>query len=377
ISLARIGGRRRRGAICFRAAISGGGTTPAIVVTVTQVEEAGSSDRPVAPDPDVLSEAAVSLRSLLRVDAHDIEWVVGPRLVRPRSTLFRLEAHGGGSLLTQVYYKVATPLPPGSGKRRLRRREESRAGLARSTRLETTLARLVDGEDITFARSLAVDESRMITVTMAVPGVSLGRPWRHSLTRQRRSRLEIWLERAGRAARLVEECTQDEVVLDEESEAERWERRLRVIQPILPERTVAAVEKVWERLLDAALRDPDPAKYAHGDFSSTNLLVGEELGLIDLGWVARLSGFDCAHLCFRIEYDSPLPESVTARFVRAVEEGYGEADLRSRPAWMYYRLGMLLRVAAEYRGGWRATVTRLRRRALSEVERILGEAASG
>lgn len=344
---------------------------------MTQVEDAGSSDRPVTPDSDVLSQAAVSLRSLLRVDAPDIEWVVGPRLLRPRSTLFRLEAHGGGSFLTHVYYKVATPLPPGSGKRRLRRREESRAGLARSMRMETTLARLVDGEEITFARSLAVDESRMITVTLAVPGVSLGRPWRHSVTPQRRSRLENWLERAGRAARLIEECAQGEVDFDEESEGQRWERRLRVIRPTLPERTVVAVEKAWERLLDAALRDSDPAKYAHGDFSSTNLLVGEELGVIDLGWVARLRGFDCAHLGFRMEFDSPLPESVTARFARAIEEGYGEADLQNRPAWMYYRLGMLLKVAADYRGGWRGSLTPLRRRALSEVERILGEAASG
>jgi hypothetical protein len=77
----------------------------------------------------------------------------------------------------------------------------------RSMDLERRLAGLLEGEGITFARALAVDPGTLTVVTLAVPGQALGKVWRFALPGPTRARTVQLLTVAGRAARLIEECT--------------------------------------------------------------------------------------------------------------------------------------------------------------------------
>lgn len=339
-------------------------------------------DRPTSPDPLILDEAAASLQGV----GETLEWHIGERIVRPGSTVFAVQAHISPDHHVGAFYKVSTGLSPEPTARQLRRVERARAGFERSLQLERALAPRLEGEGIVFSRTLAVDPRRMIVVTSAVPGEPLGKPLRHGLTAGRRETFELWLKKAGRAARLIEDCTLDPVtdggvsigerwdgdlLVDEVSEAKRWDRRLQRAGPVITRSSADRIDRRWRDLLTDAMGRSRAVSFAHGDLSSSNLLVGEELGIIDFAWVPRLRGFDIAHLAYRLEFDDPIPAQMAATFVRSLLEGYGDEAAPASSAWKYHRLGFLLKVLIDDRRGLRRPRWFQRKRALSEVEAIL------
>jgi aminoglycoside phosphotransferase len=324
--------------------------------------------RPAEPDTRLLRAAAASLAGSSDEDGRpETRWVVLRRIERPRSTLFQLRAHTPDGEHADAYYKVSRP-PPYASERRERWVTTVRAGLARSMELERRLAGLVEGENIVFARALAVDPDALAVVTLAVPGEAMGKVWRHSLTRGARANAIEPLTLAGRAARLIEQCSTDPIEADTDTQTAAIERRLARVNAILPAATMRRLERRLAELETEMTRSPMPMVYCHGDFSSSNLLLdGDRIGLIDFTWPLRQRGFDLAHFAFRIEYDTAVPPALTAPLLAALVEGYGDPDVTRQPGYRFVRLSKLLKVL-EDRRSW----SRRRRRARAEIEAEVG-----
>lgn len=326
-------------------------------------------ERPAAPDPDLLRRAAASLAGPNgSFDPDGTSWEILGRIERPRSTLFLLRAHGVDlAVHTDAYYKVSHP-PPYEGERRERWVATVRSGLVRSIELEQRLAALVAGEGITFARALAVDPDALAVVTLAVTGEAMGKAWRHALTRPARARAVEPLILAGRAARLIEQCTTDLVEPEGPSQSAVIDRRLARVDSILPPSTMQRLERRMAELESEMVGEPLPMVYCHGDFSSSNLLLdGDRIGLIDFTWPLRQRGFDLAHFAFRLEYDTAIPAALTAPLVAALVEGYGNPDVTGQPGYRFVRLSKLLKVLEDQRS-WSGRG----RRARAEIEAEVG-----
>lgn len=321
------------------------------------------------PDASLLTAAGDRLALLLGLSGSTtIEWRVGQRLDRSRSTVYGLEAWSTSGRLAEAFYKVAKPPEPRPD-RKEDRLERARAGLRRGPRLEERLAGLVEGEGIVFSRWLAADPEHLTVVTLKVPGRPAGKPWHHALTRARRELAADWLRRAGRAARLIEDCSLDEATIPRELREEMLDRRLNRVRGVLPSSLVDRLESRLYELDDAALDRPRAVTYSHGDFSTSNVLLNEKLGLIDFSWIPRLRGFDVAHFAFRLEYDTPLAPTWTEPLVRTLLEGYGEPDLPTQPGWRVVRLLKLMKVVKDGPAPWYRPDPRYRR-ALEEITRL-------
>ena len=194
-------------------------------------------DRPDAPDPRVLADAARSLAELGGGgDSGAITWDIRSRIERPRSTLFQVRAQSSQGGAVDAYYKVSKP-PPYEGERRTRWEGTVRSGLTRALVLDQRLAGLFEGEGLAFSRALAVEPDSLTVVTLAVPGRAMGKVWRHLLPgRSRVDAFEI-LRRAGRAAWLIEECTVEPVEVDP-SLASVIQRRLARVRDVVPPTTL-------------------------------------------------------------------------------------------------------------------------------------------
>jgi len=329
-------------------------------------------ERPAAPDPGLLRTAAASLAgSDGSADRDETRWEILRRIERPRSSLFLLRAHGPGGMQADAYYKISHP-PPYASERRERWVATVRSGLARSMELERRLAVLVEGEDIGFARALAVDPDALAVVTLAVTGEAMGKVWRHALTRGARARVAEPLILAGRAARLIEQCTTDPIEPEGPSQSAVIDRRLARVDSILPPSTMQKLERRMVELESEMMNGPMPMVYCHGDFSSSNLLIdGDRIGLIDFTWPLRQRGFDLAHFAFRVEYDTAIPAGLTAPLVDALVEGYGDPKALERPGYRFVRLSKLLKVVEDGGKSWWGSRHGRARRARAEIEASL------
>ena len=294
-------------------------------------------------------------------------WEVGERINRRSSTLFRLRAKTASGDMARAYYKAY--IPPPYPEERLRRWIETiGGGLERCMRLEERLAGLVGEGGIVFSRAVAVDPANLITVTMEVPGEPFAKPWRHMAPGARRRRAVGWLSLVGRAAELIERCSEPETAIDlaEPMRDAAVERRIDRARASLGSQLADHVESRMIELDRASMSEPSPVVYAHGDLSPTNILIGDGLGLIDFTWPAKVRGFDLAHLAFRLEYDTPAPASMTRPLVEALLAGYGDEHVTGKPGWRLIRLTKLLKIVDET--GRRRDGRR--RRALAEIEAI-------
>lgn len=319
-------------------------------------------DRPTEPDAGILIEAAGALGAV-----GVARWEVEDRIERPRSTLFRIRASNTAGPPIEVYYKVSRP-PPYEGERLERWVGTVRSGLARAKELESRLARLVEGEDITFSRALAVDPDSMTVVTLAVPGEPFGKVWRYLVPGARRATRVESLRLAGRAARLIEECTV-EPVDEDPSWSSMIERRLARVQEVLPPAALQGLEGLMVGLADELQKTPRPMVYCHGDFSSSNVLIDDgRVGLIDFTWPLRQRGFDLAHFVFRLEYDGAVPATLTAPFTEALISGYGDPEVVDEPGYRFVRLSKLLKVIEDRGGGSISKLGGRSKRAYAELQ---------
>jgi aminoglycoside phosphotransferase len=234
--------------------------------------------------------------------------------------------------------------------------------------LENRLASLVEGEGITFSRALAVDPGSLTVVTLAVPGDSYGKVWRHLIPGARRAAALETLRLVGRAARLIEDCSVDPIPVDQTSQRAAIDRRLQRVREVLSGPTLQGIEALMVDLTEEMSLSDRAMVYCHGDLSGSNVLVdGRRVGIIDFTWPLRQRGFDLAHFAFRIEYDSPVTASLTSPLRDALLSGYGDPAATEQPGYKFVRLSKLLKVVEET--GPRAMTRRGRARA--EIESYL------
>lgn len=323
-----------------------------------------SVERPAAPDENLLTDAAKSLEEHYGFDTQ--QWEVSDRIDRPSSSLFRLRALSADGAMG-AYYKRSVP-PPYRAERRQRWIDNIRSGLERSVELEARLAELVADEGIVFSRTLSVDPIDLAIVTLEVPGQPFGKPWRHILGSDRRGWAAEWLHRVGRAANLIEQCTVGRIEVEESQREAAIDRRIDRVGEVLTPDSAKRLRSRMEELDRLAHRGARATIYAHGDLSPTNILTGDQLGLIDFTWPIKVRGFDIAHLAFRLEYDTIAPPSWTAMLTRSLMEGYGAPDLTEQPGWHLTRLVKLLKIVTDARMSSR--LSGRTRRAIYEIERV-------
>lgn len=335
------------------------------------------SSVPLVPDERLLAEAAVKWASLLAEPSYaDISWEVGSRMDRARSSVYPLRAIAGDREIGSAFYKVMLPSTKGDSERHQLRVDRARSGLARTMELDERLASTLGGEEITFSRALAVDPETLTTVTVGVQGVPFGGVGRHLGTRTRRRRAIHWMELTGRSARLIEECTIGAVDDREDERSELMDRRLDRVAPWLEPGEGDRLRIQVDDLYGRAMISDHPVAYAHGDFSLTNLLVGDGLGLIDFEWVPRLRVFDLANLVFRLQYETALPTRLVKPLVEAAIRGYGDPDVVTSPAWRFHRISNLLKVVRYGPRPWYQRQAGRTRRAFAELASLAGPLSS-
>ncbi|HSK07087.1 MAG TPA: aminoglycoside phosphotransferase family protein [Acidimicrobiia bacterium] len=335
--------------------------------------EADARSRPKAPDSALLDRATEKTRLILGWgDDEPVSWRVVDTIERPRSTIFRLVSVGTTKEGAEIFYKVSHS-PIDSSPRRERWENTHAEGLSRTPALDEKLAGLTAGEAITFSRALAVDPATLTLVTLGVDGAPVGKVSRHFVTRARGARLVAALRVAGRAARLIEDCAPPGIEADREVLARAIERRTERARAVLPAATVDELRRRMTALDDEVLAQPGAMVYAHGDFSSSNILLRPDgIGLIDFTWSPRMRGFDVAHLAFRVAYETGASATRTDPLVAALLAGYGDPGLPDRPNWWAVRLPRLLKLVELGTGPRQVRHRRGAERAVSEIERFLG-----
>jgi hypothetical protein len=319
----------------------------------------------------ILKEAADSLRSIMGwPPSADLKWSVGDRVDRRHSSIFLLRAEAVQSH-ANVYYKIFHP-PAGESEGGRRWTDYVVEGLGRTVELDKGLAELLSGKPIMISQTLAADPDTMTQVTLGVDGEAIGKIWRHSLTGGRRERIVHALALTGHAAALIERLSPQSIPLDARAMERRREKRLMRMERTLIEPTLAKLARRMEEVDAAVLDDPHPNAYAHGDLSSTNVLLRRPgIGLIDFSWAPRLRGFDMARFAFRLEYDTVTTRIWAKEMVDALLRGYGQPELVTSPRWVALRVPWLLKIVER---GQESSSRRYRvraSRALAEIESML------
>lgn len=322
--------------------------------------------RPKRPDREVLEIASRVLAEVLGESTDGLRLrATETRIERGRSTVFPLTADGRPGVV--AYYKEMASSSETDSENARVRAQRTRDGLARAVELERRLADLIGDEPISFSRSLAVDPERLISVTLAVAGDPFGATWRHLTTPGRSRVAQQWMRITGKAARLIEECTIVDLQDSDEDAGPRTGSRMKRLAEVIGPKQAASVGELLRTLREAVFNGPSPMVYAHGDLSSSNILIAERLGLIDFGWVPRVRGYDISKLAFRIEYGTALPRWAVESLVDGLLEGFGDEGLAASPVWAYHRLWMASKVVADNRQRQRRRVARARR----EIEEML------
>ncbi len=328
--------------------------------------------RPTAPDPKLLAEVARAAGGIVGwPSGTEVEWEVGERVDRRRSSLFLIRAVDPPGTPVDAYYKVLH-LPIRDPARLHRWEKEAAEGLSRTRMLDQELARLVAGHPITFSQTLVVEPSSLTHVTLGVEGEAFGKAWRHTVTRARRQRILENLRLIGRAAALIEQCSPEPVEVDDSDVQRSIDKRLTRMRRALAEPTLTALARRMEELDPVTLNKPGGLIYVHGDFSSSNVLIRQGgIGLIDFSWTPELRGYDVARFAFRVEYDTVTSHSWADASVSALLEGYGDPDLRQSPNWLALRVPWLLKIVELGRETRFDRYSVRARRAMKEIESIL------
>jgi len=338
------------------------------MVRVTQAEP---RSRPSAPDPDILAGATERAAAVLGWGNADIRWRVAERIERARSTIFRLEAMAAPGRGAEVYYKVSHS-PIDTSPRRMRWEGTVSDGLARALLLDEKLAELIGREPIAFSRTLAADPGTLTLVTLALAGDPIGKVSRHVLSARRRDRLIEALAVAGHAARLIEECSPGSVLADRDTFSRAIDRRLERARLFLPEPTFEALERRMVSLDEEVLSDPGALVYAHGDFSSSNVLLRDDgIGLIDFTWPPGCAASTSPISHSGISYETGAPRSWTDSLVGSLLDGYGDPDLVGGSNWLAIRIPRLLKLIELGSGPRSSLHRRSAKRALAEIEELL------
>ncbi|MEX2375758.1 MAG: phosphotransferase [Dehalococcoidia bacterium] len=314
-------------------------------------------DRPEAPEPSLLAEAAVSLQRTTSNEA-PITWEVVERIERPRSTIFRLQAPVGTNRVDAFYKADLRGATDQQGTKNAA--DVLRIEACLNLELQSEFRRISANHDLL----LASDPDRLAAVRMGVPGRPLGSALR-------------WLPRWRRAATVFENIGTTLAAVEHVGRTLPLppgtpdvlgfvELTLDRAKPQLTKRSAASIQHELRSLADEPNRELNLV-WAHNDLSGSNILVdGQTVGIIDFSWAPRPQHSDLAHLHARIECERLSAPAWTKRALSDLRRGRGlepHVDLSlADPAWRVALIERALRfiprsgnrrrnTAAEW--GWR------------------------
>jgi hypothetical protein len=313
----------------------------------------------------VLDRARDALAERFAIDAGNLEWIVGERSDRKRSTLFPLTSRSPEKVVATAWYKVSYFPPHEQGSRHLGR---ARDALAQSDEMGRRFMEQADGSDLAISETLALDEKNLEVVTLGLEGEPLGNPLRFAFTANGRATALETCAAVGQAVKIVESLPRP----DPDPELDRiWketERKMESVGPLLPRPDQVSLEKAVGDLFREASAETEAVVLAHGDLSPGNVIVmnGGGTGLIDFGWIPQLRGFDLSRFVHRLRYTTPSFGRWTDSLCDAVLDGYGDLTATDHPGWRFSELQRLLatvqRLERKGEGGRRSAV-----RALAEI----------
>lgn len=298
---------------------------------------------PPAVDHEILEEALRSVRALHGFeDRQGLRWIVGPGIRTRSSTLFPLRLSDAEDHSVSAYYKVY---------------EDSRVSrvgprLDRARELTNQLVRSCEPENISVPFVLAASPEAATIVTSRVPGSPMGALFPYRLTpRRRRLALDIY-RRIGKAINLIETVRPPN---ERVSAPKQWDGADLALQ-----RAQGFLSPPDWHALKHSLRESfslgegnAPVSYAHGDISGGNLLLSEDsLGIVDFQWQVRWAGYDLVTVACRTLFNPTIAEGWARSLVDAMIDGYGDRDVASSPAWIFYTLRRALQFAVKPSGRW-------------------------
>ncbi len=325
--------------------------------------------RPDQPGPEVLDRARAALAERFSLDGKNLQWIVGERIDRKRSTLFHLALRSPEKGVATAWYKVAYFPPQEQDSRHLGRVREA---LARSEEMGRRFMDQVDGSYIVLNETLAFDETTFEVVTLGLEGVPLGNPLRLLFTGKDRASAHTACAAVGEAIRIVESLRRPDPSPELDRIWQETERKVESVAPLLPQAEQQSLETTVGDLFRAASSEPDPVVLAHGDLSSGNVIVMDKgvTGLIDFGWIPQVRGFDLSRFVHRLRYSTPSLRRWTDSLTESLLQGYGDPKATERPGWRFSEMQRLLatiqRLERKGEGGRRSAG-----RALDEIRAVL------
>lgn len=301
----------------------------------------------------LVSDAAASLAVDSNVQTGSVNWEIVRTDDRPNTTVLEIVVDLGSTQRT-VFAKKFKFHPDRPG---LEMRIENR--IRRSETVLPVVAKMGEHLGVGVASMVAGDADSHSIVTMGVPGVELGRPWRSSPPWRHRDARRIY-EQLGSGIRVIEEASvrtsqaSDYVTKDEVHAA------LARVEPVLGRGEGARVSEAAELALTDFNGRDHVSYFSHGDVNHSNVLVdGERIYLIDFDLAERPVTFDLALLMLRLEMERPRLRSWTDSLAACLTDGYGDRDVRLNPSFQLVRLIKLSRgIANARRSGNRSRMRR-------------------
>jgi hypothetical protein len=288
----------------------------------------------------MLERACVVLARRLALDPESLQWRVGERLDRKRSTLFHLTLVSAGSAVATAYYKAPYFTAERQGSRNL---ERARSAILSSETLGAEFAQAAAGSGIWINETLALDPDTLEVVTLGLEGRLFGIPLGHAFTRARREAALQTCRLVGRAIRILEDLPAPEPGPELGRIWQETERKLESVGPLLPDADRRSLEATLAGLFQAAKSEPGGVTLAHGDLSPDNVIMMKGgTGLIDFMWIPQLRGFDLSRFVHRLRYTTPSYSPWTTALTEAVLEGYGDPEAPARPGWRFSDMQALL-----------------------------------
>ena len=296
--------------------------------------------RPETPTQSLLDQGRNALAGRVSLDPGTLEWKVGERMDRKRSTLFPLTLIGPSGKVATAFYKAPYFTSERQGSRNL---ERARSAILNSDSYGHAFAEAAAGSGISINETLALDPETLEVVTLGLEGRPFGLPLGHMTGKTRREEAVETCRRVGTAVRIVETLPRPDPGPAAERIWQETERKLDVVGPLLADSDRRSLEQTLRALFDEATAQPDGLTLAHGDLSPDNVIMMREgTGLIDFMWIPQLLGFDLSRFVHRLRYTTPSYRPWTNALTEAVLEGYGEPDAASHPGWRFSEMQALL-----------------------------------
>jgi tRNA A-37 threonylcarbamoyl transferase component Bud32 len=288
------------------------------------------------------------MATLLGTKPRTISWVIGPRIDRPRSTIFLLRAIADSQVVGEAHYKSLYPPGFGGSVRFPDRAHLLHEELARSADMTQRLFAIASKEGIRPARVLVTDPDTLTLITERIVGRAVGSSLHRAVTPRAKAAALSIASRIGKAVRLIEETSHGMRIEGPRLSMLAIGNQITTAhnRGILSRVESLRLQTLIEALYQLAKDTTGGLIYAHGDLTRTNILRTEGgIGLIDFSWRAQLRSYDLAKFTVLLESVPYFRRGWTVSLVESLIEGYGDPEATLSPGWRLVRLQQQLRIA--------------------------------